>query len=425
MRIVIILGILLILLSLRFFFFYSNKPLYKDKEKISFETVLLSDSRTTGKYQTIIANLPYGDKVFITAPVFPKYSYGEKIKISGPVKTLRFNGTSTQKVGVISGNQTVFTMFFPKIERVEGASIESGLAITSFVRQRTSSLFNSVLPQTSSSLLLGIVFGIKEDMPAKLKKDLQISGVYHVVAASGMNVSMVGAFMSVLFAMFFKRQIALFFTIISLIFYALLAGLDPPILRASIMGIAAFCAQILGRQTLASYSLFLAGYSMLFVSPHLLFDVGFQLSFISTLGLLYIKPLFAPLSGVKKETFVISDVSTTISAQIATLPILLAVFGTYSLWSVVINALVLWTIPILMIFGGLGAILGLIFAPLGSIFLYLALPFLLWFEKIVSFSQDLGGSINLSSIPWQIVIGYYLVILAIVIFIQRRRKAKV
>ncbi|MDO8460857.1 MAG: ComEC/Rec2 family competence protein [bacterium] len=419
MRPLIIFSFLIILLLLRFLVFYNSKPVYHDKEEISFETVLLSDSRTTGKYQTITANLPYGDKIFITVSVFPKYSYGEKIKISGYVRVQTPNVPGTLNKRLINGKYTIATMFFPKIERVENISITSGLAVTSFVRQRTSSLFNNVLPSTSSSLLLGIVFGIKEGMPAKLKKDLQISGVYHVVAASGMNVSMVGAFMSVLFATFFKRQIALLFTIISLIFYALLAGLDPPILRASIMGIAAFCAQILGRQTLASYSLFLAGYGMLFISPSLLSDVGFQLSFISTLGLLYIKPIFG-----KKEAFIKSDVTTTISAQIAALPILLATFGTYSLWSVVINALVLWTIPILMIFGGLAAILGLIFAPLGSIFLYLTLPFLLWFEKIVSFSEHLGGNINLTGIPWQIVIGYYLMLLAIVIFIQRRGKAK-
>lgn len=404
----IILIILVVVLSLRFFFFYSNRPLYQDKQQVRFEVLLLTNPQVSGNYQRITTRLSTGERIFITTSRFPQYSYGQKIIISGS-----FNKR------LINGKYTIATMFFPKIESVKDASIESGLAVTSFVRQHTSSLFNRVLPQTSSSLLLGIVFGIQENIPEKLKKDLQVSGVYHVVAASGMNVTMVGGFLSALFATLFKRQIALLLTIFGLLFYCLLTGFDPPIARASIMGIAAFCAQILGRQTLASYSLFLAGYTMLFVTPPLLFDVGFQLSFASTLGLLYIRPLF-----LQKEAFIKSDVATTISAQIAGLPILLATFGTYSLWSIGLNALVLFTIPMLMILGGLGAISGLVFGPLGSIFLLFSLPLLLYFEKVVSISQKLGGSVAISNLPWQITFGYYLVLFAFLLLLNKRRVVK-
>ena len=139
-------------------------------------------------------------------------------------------------------------------------------------------MFFQTLPSPSSSLLLGIIFGIKEQMPKDFTDNLRTSGVFHVIAASGMNVTLVAGFLSVFFAFFFKRQIAIGLSILGIIFYAILAGLEPSIIRASVMGILVFSAQILGRQTLAVNFLALTGFVMLFVDPSLIFDIGFQLS---------------------------------------------------------------------------------------------------------------------------------------------------
>jgi len=169
-----------------------------------------------------------------------------------------------------------------------------------------------------------------------------------------------------------------------------LAGLEASIIRASIMGILVFSSQIMGRQSLAANGLFLAGFVMLFISPILISDIGFQLSFASTLGILSIKPL-----------------PTTIAAQIATLPILLANFGTYSIYSILVNGLVLWTVPILMMVGGAGAIAGLILEPAGQLLIYLCYPLLLYFETIVNFFGKMGGIITIQTLSWQFIIGYY------------------
>jgi len=265
-------------------------------------------------------------------------------------------------------------------------------------------------------LILGIIFGIKEQMPKDFSNNLKTSGVFHVIAASGMNVTLIGGFISTFFAFFLKRQIAICLSILGIMFYAVLAGLEPSIIRASIMGILVFSAQILGRQTLAINGLFLAGFTMLLVDPTLISDIGFQLSFVATLGLV----LIPKIKAIGKIWVIGEGVNTTIAAQIATLPILLANFGTYSIYSILVNGLLLWTVPILMIIGGIGAILGLILMPLGQLLIYLCYPLLLYFETIVNIFGKIGGAITIESLSWQFILGYYCLLSSVLLILRKK-----
>ena len=137
---------------------------------------------------------------------------------------------------------------------------------------------------------------------------------------------------------------------------------------------------------------------MLFISPNLISDIGFQLSFTATLGLI----LIPKIRAIGKIWVIGNDINTTIAAQIATLPILLINFGTYSIYSVLVNGLVLWTVPILMAIGWIGALVGLIFIPLGQLIIYLCYPLLIYFEKIVDFFGKTGGVVNISVLSFHI-----------------------
>lgn len=413
--IILIFCLALVILCLRFFFFFHNQPEYHDGQSIRFETTLLSEPQKAGNQQRISANLERGKRVFITTYLYPQFHYADTLLIEGSLKER-----------VLDSGDSILTLSYPKIEFLENnpsTPLRVFLAIPSFIRQKAISIFEKTLPPTSSSLLLGIVFGVKESLPADFSESLRISGVFHVVAASGMNVTMVGGFLSSVFGWFFKRQLAIFLSICGICLYAVLAGLDPPIVRASIMGILVFTARILGRQTLSLYGLFLAAFTMLMWLPNLVSDIGFQLSFSATLGLLYIQPILEKGKHIKKfinNSILGEGLVTTVAAQAATLPILLSNFGTYSFWSVAANALVLWTIPGLMVVGGLGAIIGIILPSLGQLILYGSLPFLLYFEKVIMFFGKMSGVIDLQNIPWQLPIGYYCVLSAFIIFFSRK-----
>lgn len=409
--IILVFCLALAILCLRFFFFFHNQPEYHDGQNIIFETTLLSEPQRFNTQQRIYANLDAGKRVFITTSLYPQFHYADNLVIEGSLKERRFEN-----------NNLIWTMSYPKIEVVKNTK-NLFLAVPSFIRKKAISLFEKALPPTSSGLLLGIVFGVKESLPADFSDSLRISGVFHVVAASGMNVTMVGGFLSSLFGWFFRRQLAILLSIGGICLYAVLAGFDPPIVRASIMGILVFTARILGRQTLSLYGLFLAAFAMLMWSPSLVSDIGFQLSFMATLGLLFIQPILEGGKNLKKlinNSILGEGAVTTISAQASTLPILLSNFGLYSLWSVAANSLVLWTIPGLMVIGGMGAIIGMIIPALGSLILYFSLPFLLYFEQVIMFFGKTSGVIDLQNIQWQFTIGYYCLLSAFIIFFSRK-----
>lgn len=383
---------LLIVFGFRFYFFHQNQVQFADGQQITLETTILSQPQNVGNQQRYTANYK-NQKIRMTTSRFPELNYGDFVRISGK----------------ISNQNNRLIMYFPKIKTIDNSSsiLQTGLKNVNTLRQKLIDLFSKTLPSPSSSLLLGIIFGIKEQMPKDFSDNLKSAGVFHVIAASGMNVTLVGGFISTIFAFFLKRQIAIGLSILGILFYAVLAGFEPSIIRASIMGILVFSAQIIGRQTLAVNGLALAGFAMLFIDPTLISDIGFQLSFAATAGILFI-----PKIGL------IGDVAnTTIAAQIATLPILLANFGTYSIYSILVNGLILWTVPVLMMVGGLGAILGLILAPLGQLLIYLCYPLLLYFENVVNFFGKNGGVLIVNNFPWQLSAGYYcLLISALIIF---------
>jgi competence protein ComEC len=404
---IIFIVILILVLGLRIGWFYSSQTQYQDGEQVNFVTTISSDPKFFGNLQNFSVNLPNGEAVFIEAPGYPEHGYGEVVSVVGNLK-----------IKLLSGNHQILTLSFPKIESVKNSE-NYFLAIVNSIRQKIIASFQANLPKDPAALLLGIVFGIKVDFSKTFLQNLKAVGVMHVIAASGMNVTMVAGFFFYLFSVALRRQWAIVLSLSGIIFYDFLAGFQASIIRASLMAAIAFSAQILGKQRDGLYALFLTALVMLFWQPSFLTDVGFQLSFAATLGILVIPRLLK-----RFENGFSADLITTFSAQIATLPILISSFGIYSPWSIVVNALVLWTIPILMILGGFAAIIAFVFEPLAKLLLYLCLPFLLFFEAIVNFFAGLNGSLSLQNVPWQLVVAYYLILIAVLAFgFQKRRNS--
>lgn len=392
---------------LRIGWFYSSQTQYQDGDQVSFTTTVTSDPKFFGNMQNFSVNLPTGEIVFVQTGGYPEHSYGDKISVVGKLK-----------VKLLSKKHQILTLSFPKIESVKNGE-NYFLAVMNLIRQKVITVFQANLPKDSAALLLGVVFGIKVDFSKTFLANIKTVGVMHIIAASGMNVTMVAGFFFYIFSLGFKRQWAMILSLTGIIFYDFIAGFQSSIIRASIMAALAFSAQILGKQRDGLYILFLTALMMLFWQPNYLTDIGFQLSFAATLGILVI-PMFLK----RFENGITSDLITTFSAQIATLPILVSGFGVYSLWAIVVNALVLWTVPILMILGGFAAILAFVFEPLFKLLLYLCLPFLLFFEAIVNFFAGLNGSLSLQNVPWQLVAAYYLILIAVLAFgFQKRRNS--
>lgn len=455
-RIIIITGIILLLIRYALFVFY--KPQLHDGERVRLETTVLSEPTKSARFNRLPAEYCNGfgcERVLVTYPPTIRISYGDHVSIIGTIEE------------TVLGRSKVVTMYMPNIEiknqnpkgknennssvismslglkshglsgsegsskqkMVEDSSSstqndtmgDSGLLsvgrmtmlnLAGGLRSRIQELYFENLSKQDANLLMGIVLGIKGSFTKSFSQDLQSTGVLHVIAASGMNVTMVGGFLFGLALKLFNRRNALLFTILGVTFYAVVSGLQPSIVRATLMGVMAFGAQLLGRQYAGMYGLGLAGWLMLMWSPSLIRDVGFQLSIMSTVGILFIKPLFPQAKAF-------DDIGTTISAQIMTLPILLGNFGTYGILSILVNALVLWTIPPLMVLGGVGGLIGLELEPVGSLLIIFCQPFLWIFEHVVSYFGSLHWNVQVSNFPAAMIVGYYLIVSAFLFYKTR------
>src|SRR3989344_4981721 len=275
MKIVIL--FLVFVLAIRFFSFYSSIPKIGDTQKITIETTLFSEPKLKSNSQQIRIKKD-SSTIFITTPRFPQFSYGDMLSITGNISEKKLDG----------GDRTILVMSYPAIEKKEPQGV---LGVLSLFRSNVIALYEATLPPLYATLLLGIVFGIKGTFPASFDESLRLSGVYHVVAASGMNITMTASFLAGVLGFFLSRRKALFLVIVGIMVYAAMAGFSASIVRASIMGGLVAFSQILGKQYIGWYGVILAAFVMLFVDPSLIFDTGFQLSFAATLGLLYIRPL--------------------------------------------------------------------------------------------------------------------------------------
>ena len=272
---------------------------------------------------------------------YPKYEYGQKVEITGRLQRRLINKWYSQ-----------FRLVYPHIRLVEA---DNGKTISlSRLRQGIESRYNQVLPEPEAGLLAGIVLGSKRGLPQDFYQALQKTGTLHIVVASGYNVTIIIATLVAYLAGLLKRQWAILIGLLAVFAYTMMAGAEPAIVRAAIMGSLAFGGQILGRKTEGMRLLIAAIMVMLLVNPEIIFDVGFQLSAAATFGLIVFSPKLEPILG--KVWLIGKNLTETTSAQIMVWPLIAYYFGQMSVFSILVNSLILWLVPIIM---GLGALLAL------------------------------------------------------------------
>jgi len=276
------------------------------------------------------------------------------------------------------------------------------------LRESIAAFVRSGLPEPHSSLLLGMILGIKSGFPPDFYEALRVTGTLHVVVVSGFNITVIINTLARGLA-FIPLKIRFFVTILFLIAFVLLVGVNPPVVRAALMGSIALLATVLGRQRDALRTLLLASLAMLVIEPSWAGELSFQLSFLATLGLILIfPPLDQRLPG---KGFLRTDLLTTISAQILVWPLLAYQFGTVSILSPIVNALILWTVPIVTYVGLVTTTIGLAIKDLSNLILVPARLFLDYFIWIVErFSALKFGYFEVSPFSVLALLLYFMVL---------------
>jgi competence protein ComEC len=246
-------------------------------------------------------------------------------------------------------------------------------------KDRVRQTVKRILPMPESALLNGILIGDDNDIPDALTQAFRRTGTSHIVAISGFNVSIVIALVIPLLGRMLNPRRAALFALPAIALYTIFVGASASVVRASLMAAVGLIGLLFWRKGFTINTLCAAALIMLLADPNTLFDIGFQLSFMATLGLVLYASRFSRRTRAAVETRVANEraqrvallaldgVLVTLAAQVTTLPLILTTYGQLSLVSLLANALVLPLQPPVMILGALAAGVGLVSTSAGAI----------------------------------------------------------
>lgn len=300
------------------------------------------------------------------------------------------------------------------------------------MRTRLAGIILQALPQPFAALLIALLLSLHTPALKPLIPVFNATGTAHLIAPSGFKVTQVaGLIRSSTRRLYerekrqeryllpaqkrrgnWKRWLATTPVILGIAVYTFLSGGGPAALRAGIMGSLLVLAPRLGRIYNVYNALALTALLMSLLDPFVLWDVGFQLSFLGTLGIVLLTPLLMrPLHFLERLPgghVCAENIAVTLAAEVATLPIQILAFGLISFIAPVTNVL---TVPLLGILLGAGILVcgaGLLSLQLSILCGWIALLVLQYVNAVISWCAGLPGayqSVNNLSAGW--AWGYY------------------
>ena len=367
-------------------------------------------------------------KILITTNNYPEYFYGDVLEIKGKLETpATFEDFNYKEY--LAKEEIYYVMYYPKIEILErdkGNKIFS--AILKFKNKATGAI-EKIMPYPEISILEGIILGNKQIFSQELKDQLNVTGTSHIVAISGMNIVIISnILMYFLIGLGLWRNQAFYFVLVLIFLFILMVGAPASAIRAGIMGAILLWAQKIGRLSNAARIIVFAGAIMLLFNPLLLrYDIGFQLSFLAVMGLIYIKPIFDKWLGKlqKKEelSWLVGIITTTMAAQVATLAVLVYNFGRISFISPISNILIVPAIQFLTILGFVFIGSALIWPFLAKIILWPTYLGFTYIIRIVDFLSKISWSAKeISNVHWGWLAGYYVLLIGFIWLYKRNKK---
>ena len=363
-------------------------------------------------------------RTLVVADLYPKFKYGDRLEISGllakPKNFADAGGKIFDYQSYLAKEGIYYQVIGPQMKLI--ASGRGNFLVSKLFNLKQAFIDNvaRLIPEPHASLLGGLVVGAKQSLGKNLLDDFRRAGVIHIVVLSGYNLTIVAEAV-IKFFTFLPRYLGQTFGALGIVLFAIMTGGSATVVRASIMALLVILARATGRRYDITRALLLAGFLMVLQNPKILvFDSSFQLSFMSTLALIYVSPLIEKHFSFVSEKFGLRSVLVaTLATQIFVLPMLLFKMGELSLVALPVNLLVLSAIPATMFFGFLAGTVGFISTMLAFPFAFIAYGFLAYELQVVEFFSYLPfASVAVSNFPlWFAVLVY---LLYLVIFLRFR-----
>ncbi len=265
------------------------------------------------------------------------------------------------------------------------------------LRKNMEDRIGMILPEPHASLLAGLLTGSRRGLPDHLSIDFRTSGITHIIAVSGYNITIILTLLgSALFWLPVKRR---FWPLVLMVTaFTIFVGAGAPVVRASIMGILGLLALQSERIAIPRLTILWTAFFMLLWNPmQMWYDASFQLSFLAVIGITEFSPYLKKVLTWVPETLAIREsLVATLAAQIGTLPVSILIFRQFSLVSPLINVLVAPLVPLAMLTGTISLLLSLLWMPLALLSGYITWAIL---QTIILFAK-LGAIIPFASIHW-------------------------
>ena len=357
--------------------------------------------------------------VLVQVPSYEPYRYGDVLEVSGRLQTPPQEGAFSYRA-YLARQGIHSTLQYPRLALLARDQGQLLPAVLYGLKRRTQGVIAAILPEPQAALLTGILLGSDEGIPKSLMDQFRATGTAHIIAISGFNIALISAWLVRLFSRLLQRYAALVAALIAIVLYTILVGADPPVVRAALMGALATFALIVGRKSDALTSLAVAAWLITAWQPFALWEIGFQLSFAASLGLVLYSGKLQEWTASKAEQwfssetlqraarFVGDTLLATLAAQITTLPLMLAHFHQFSPLSVVANLLVIPVQPAVMYLGGTAAMAGLASLRLGQWLGWVAwLPLAYTIRAVEVLARWVGTSRAVGSVPPLLIVVYY------------------
>lgn len=323
--------------------------------------------------------------------------------------------------GVVSKG---FGSFSASIFRAEIISVkDSHTDKAREVRDWFSENIQTAIRNPEGSLGVGYLVGQKSSLPESLQEQLKIVGLTHVVVASGYNLTILVRFTRRIFAKISKYLAAVTGgTMIA--GFMLVTGFSPSMSRAGLVAGLSLAAWYYGRKIHPLILLPFAAAVTVLINPSFMWgDLGWYLSFAAFGGVMLLAPLLQNyFFGPEKPGTLRQILGETISAQIATMPIIAMSFGTLALFALPANILVLPFVPLAMLLVFIAGIAAIINPAIGILFGYPAYFVLRYMTYVVDwFAQIPNGSLKISISIYGLII-FYAALLALAVYMQIKTK---
>ena len=397
---------------------YDN--LYQDGENIQIIGVIVSQKIEKPYYylyQVKVLNTKSFNLFLQVSKKNKELEYGDKVKLQGEYK----KPSKQRNKGGYDDRQYLKTLKIGgrvKVNEIEVIAKKQVNVILQYANQvslNSKQKIEAIFEKEKASMLKGLLLGETEDIQEEVKENFQTANISHVLAISGMHIGYLIIGVQQLLKNRIGKKRTKIITIVILIFYAFMTGFSPSIVRAVVMGIITIGGEIVYRKGDVWNSIAISLLGILWYNPFLILNVGLQLSYLGTIGIILFQPTIKKIfttKKAKKKWIVVEKVkemvAVSLSAQIMILPFLCYHFNIIGIYFLITNLLVSFMIGPIIITGFFCIIVSFVFISIAKVF---AIPLNLGLEllNLISRFGELPFSKIYMPTPNEMMICFYFI----------------